>query len=723
MLKAIAAETLDQIETGDLSAALLELERKRSEAALLFRPAQIHLYGPDQLLEVQRHFGLGDEWGVIDVPAELLAPNQRSETNRIRNYKKICAKENVAPERQHAGVLALVRYQLLLFAAPCSPGGVTRYFLKPSSILAEMNRMQPLVRACIRNPAAKEHSLLTLLTEQEYKACAHTPALWKTFRATMSKLRDYGARGYWLDIPPKIGTESNPPKDAAGVAIENPRRGSSEELVQPIPEKGQGHTPLPDLFVTEAGYRSYWMMREMGPSLLKVANGFIDIAKRFPAHTSHAKSKRAAAQKEFLKNFVWKDASGSVITKLPFKIRAVARPSRPDLDREIDWPPKNADQMQVLWTLLQTSHLFIVLLSIGGRISESLSLAPGCLSETRDGIPLANGRTYKLYHKFDGQKRDWPLPPEALEAIRQQEELTHVCAEMGGPNDIPTPPDRSKAGMLWNTIGKLGYTPLTAPNRYLQFQADYFGLSDLLEGDTITPHRFRKTIARLIALAVVGAPKILMDLFDHKTIEMTLHYILTDPEVRAELTKVAKEQTIMFNEVVEIAKEETRKIAENAIRDAQNYGGPAVTPLKAAVKAERARLGRQLGAADIRDLADLLTLDRQHWMYVRPGVICTKLPGQAGPCNLNLGEPEPSRCRSHCEMRLEEAWLMQDVDGSVEDSVRYYEIERAAGNEYVAEMWAGQILTHVRRFDAVFEKWKNHPVVAQLLEGSTEKVA
>lgn len=130
---------------------------------------------------------------------------------------------------------------------------------------------------------------------------------------------------------------------------------------------------------------------------------------------------------------------------------------------------------------------------------------------------------------------------------------------------------------------------------------------------------------------------------------------------------------------------------------------------------ERVRLGRDLGADDIRQLAEILTLSGQSWALVRPGVICTKLPGSSGPCTKKVGRPEPSRCRWGCDHRLEEAYLRDDIDRSIAEAVRLYELEVADDNEMGQEFWAGQILAHLRRFDDIHRKWAPNSTVMQVV--------
>jgi hypothetical protein len=59
--------------------------------------------------------------------------------------------------------------------------------------------------------------------------------------------------------------------------------------------------------------------------------------------------------------------------------------------------------------------------------------------------------------------------------------------------------------------------------------------------------------------------------------------------------------------------------------------------------------------------------------------------------------------------------LRDDVDRSIAEAVRLYELERADENEMGQEFWAGQILAHVRRFEDIYQKWSTNPSVAQVL--------
>jgi hypothetical protein len=410
------------------------------------------------------------------------------------------------------------------------------------------------------------------------------------------------------------------------------------------------------------------------------------------------------------------DSNGVAIVAPPFPLSAHSYKWKLEQDQ---WPPHQPGLVLGLLRILQMAHLWVALLSVGSRIGEMLSIAPGAVVHSADGTPFANGLTFKLVDRVGGAERDWPLPDVALQAVRQQEELCeliHQLGYLGGDaedaaedeeeelpgDDLPDARGANESRRsIWANVGHRGEFSATNVNRELRRMAICLGLTDKPSGRNLSTHRFRKTVARLAALAITGAPKILMDLFGHKSIEMTLYYILTDPVVQAEVKQVVEEVAVLR--------------AKDAIEDNESYGGPAAKRIGELVVRERVRLGRDLGAADIRELAEILTLNGQSWALVRPGVICTKLPGSPGPCTKKVGRPEPSRCRWSCDHRLEEPALREDVDGSIAEAVRVYEIEMADANEMGQEFWAGQILAHLRRFEDIERKWLLHPTVMQVL--------
>jgi hypothetical protein len=378
-----------------------------------------------------------------------------------------------------------------------------------------------------------------------------------------------------------------------------------------------------------------------------------------------------------------------------------------------------------LLKLVQMAHFFVVGLSMGARKSELVTLERDCLQQSRNGMPYAEGRTWKLVDRHDGEARDWVLPDVAMQAIEQQVRLVSLLDDIG-PAAPRRDVDRSATAPvhLWAEIGggKSNRTkPMLHTQRPLNAYAKALGMNTEPGGQSLRVHRFRKSIARLAALAMTQAPKVLKDVFGHKNIEMTLYYILTDKDLQVDVERVARELRVMrAKEIVEamVAAETGQALP------AGGFGGRAAASVGKAIHVHRDRLhrrGEEWGADSAMELAEILTLQGKAWHLARPGVFCTKFPGtEAGPCNKSKGEPEPARCQSHCSHRLEEPFLRDDVDGSIRDATAAYQEAAERGDELVQALWAAQVRLHVGRFDDLRAKWMQDPVVRSLVDAGAE---
>jgi integrase len=546
---------------------------------------------------------------------------------------------------------------------------------------------------------AFEERFLQHFTEDDLAKISSTN-IQTDLRCELDRIVALCDRGLWADVPQlaqrKWSQHYTP--DVKGEDT-RPKKETKREKRQ----------PLPDEYVAEGGWRVLWIAQELGPNLLTVARQIADVIAADPIEgadvlADSVGSRRRLKFKQLIAEHKWVDSKGGLMDAPPFSLAANVWGGAALEAGE--WPPTTAAHILGLLQLLQMSHLWIALLSVGSRISEMLSFRPNSIVHSSDGTPFANGLTFKLVDRIGGGERDWPLPDVALNAIRQQEELCELIHRLGYLSGDPEPATASgiaAENTIWARIGSR--TEFSSDvNERLRLMSVCLGLTDKPGGKNLTTHRFRKTVARLAALALSGAPKILMDLFGHRSIEMTLQYILSDPDIQAEIKQVVEDVAVMR--------------ARDAIESIDSYGGPAAKRIAGMLSQERARLGRDLGAADMRQLAEVLTLSGQSWALVRPGVICTKLPGSAGPCTKKVGRPEPSRCRWGCDHRLEEAYLRDDVDRSIAEAVKLYELEVIDDNEMGQEFWAGQILAHLRRFEDIEQKWTVHPTVAQVLLGA-----
>jgi hypothetical protein len=238
---------------------------------------------------------------------------------------------------------------------------------------------------------------------------------------------------------------------------------------------------------------------------------------------------------------------------------------------------------------------------------------------------------------------------------------------------------------------------------------DYLGLDHLLGNGTAHMHRWRHTVARLVALSVVGAPKVLLDLFGHHDLEMTLHYMTSDPDIADEAMLVAKETTyaIVQDAIVEAIEDRT--------------SGPAAGDLRKNLSKAMRRGEDVYDTKTLRETAEVLTFDGTYWSLVREGVICTKQIGQFGPCTKGRGIPDPGSCRTSCDHRLETAL----AEKQCEEALRALAVERMAavaeGMDLLVANLDGQILAELRRWGGVRERvLAAHPEIRSVWEESSK---
>lgn len=646
--------------------------------------AQIHTLMRSELVAVRASLGLGNNWNVVEMPIEWLPPGRAQTMTQVKLRARLATHARCRADLDLA-ILHANRFLLLCFLAPASTLRGVR-LLSTTTVMRSLEEFVDLLRRALQRPAVAPGRLLDRLVAEDLSR--------KEVKTEAARIARYVHHGLWSD-----GLASQ-----ADFSLERPRRGQARP--QPKAERVRPFLPLPDDFVAQAGWRLAWIARTLGPLLLTIAAGAADRFKQqeklvlswkqIPKKRRHM-SKRpvnaTAVVARYIAEVQWVTEDGAFLDNPPEALLL------PDGTCAVPWPPRSYADVKHLLQILQFSHLFIFLLSSGGRISETLSLEDGCVVQSPDGIYRAHGRTYKLVFDHNGATRDWPLPELAVQAIQQQEALARSLSNIGRMDMANVGKKRASSRSIWKSVGGQGADYKGSYNYTMRRAVRALNLDAWLDGESLTAHRFRKTVARLVALSMVDAPKILMDLFGHKAIEMTLHYILTDPSLRAEIAEVAKAQVILR--------------AKNTIAH-PDFGGPAATAVKKAIEEERLRVGRDFDEADLMRLAETFTFSGRHWQLVRPGVLCTKSPGQAGPCNKSIGVPEPARCRSTCDHRLEQSFLREDTDLAIAEAVRHLETALGQNDDIAAEMWRGQILTHLPRFTDLATKWRNHPLIVDI---------
>lgn len=671
----------------DLSADFL-LQR----AAVAFNVRSIASMDAEALLRLQVMLGYGVEYGLWVVPSAWLPPSvAASSDGYVVDIKRLMAASGVPSRHLDCATLVAMRYAAVLAMAPVGAGKKLGRHLKPSTIRQILKYRVPyIVSTSLRRWDANDPNDLMCLARSDDIAQVKSVHMRRFHQDEIERVNRLHHLGLWPKCPVWHPSKAS---RVDSVSAKGPRAYSE------TPARVAVHQPLPDSFVSEVGWRVLWFVKNLGPSIIELATRFTEVAAAVPISPSdkYGGGKTQRRQERYVQEinrFGWADASGRKIEALPFELRYGR-----GLKTATEWHPKQPSCVTDLMALLQAAHMWIALFSMGARVSELLSLETGCVKAL--DASSARGRTYKLESYVEGVVREWPLPQAAVNALQQQERLARVARELGVLYASGSARTRGQAGAsIWCRLAS-GNAVEGGVNWMLCKLVTAFGFSTMPGGSRLTSHRFRKTLARLGTLAMSGAPKVLMDLFGHKDVEMTLAYMLSDPDIRAEIRSGVEKAAVL--------------LAADALAEPSVFGGRAAPKLCTAVNTERARLGRDLGADDIRSLAEVLTLNGQAWELVRPGVICTKLPGSVGPCSRAVGHPQPARCSARCEHRLEQAYLHEDVEGAVEQAVMSFESEEAAGNEIMMEYWGGQIVANVRRFDDIFSRWKEHPTVQRFV--------
>lgn len=637
------------------------------------------------------------------------------------------------PNLVDAALLSMVRYLVLCRCGPAGrrPVGAP---MKPSNLAHNAYHYIPNMAAlsivkAIRGdeevppaPDGVDSACFYRLTEADFLRPGYTVHRTKVLGQELARMRFLASAKLWCDVSPLRATIVSTPGTPHATKTRGQRR-----LAIPHVDRSP-HLPFPDEWVSEMGQKSAWFIEHLGPSLLRCLQGFKRLWKS-AALVNLSETRLSDRCSSYLASFDWLDANGDAIEAPPFPILDApdGKPAVP-----IAWPPRTFDDVMSLVAALQGADMFVAGMSTAPRTTETITMDRDCIEPSKDGRPYMNGRTYKLVRVVGGLKRDWVLPDFAEQAIKLQADLVALY-ECLSPVTALVDPDTIKPGRhLW---GRVGYhtarsepLSISGPNDILRSFARMLGMDLNPGGQPIRYHRFRKTLARITALAVTSAPKILMDVFGHKSIEMTLYYILADKDLQADVETVSRELRVLrcntiLGEVVaaELARSAVQKAASESRATAAGHaspGGPAAARAERAVRlaVEEVHMrGEDWGAKDTLDLANRMTMEGRFWEQVRPGVLCTKSADQFGLCTRKRGNPDVSNCQADCDHHLEESWRMSDVDQAIELAVQNHDKELERGQDLVAHLWAGQIRAHVNIFPQVRAKWAEQPTVASIL--------
>lgn len=504
--------------------------------------------------------------------------------------------------------------------------------------------------------------------------------------AIMRDLKSIGLRNILVDFP-DISLERDEASIEPGERLEKSNR------KRVVLRAGTGSTrgkvqPFSDEFVTETVRRVCWLQDNLAEQLLDCWSALHECAAAAQAAGRETKHPAVINQRRaIIAGVAWKDANGVPITRLPWAIE-LKRSQGPSTA----WPPTDARQIEVMVGVLQALNYCVTDLCTGGRSSEMLDTHDSSIHQSDPN--RLHARTFKITDTPGGEKRDWPIHPRVARSLQLQKKIASVIRPVGTDH----------LWMLLQPGAEPPGSPLRNVNEPIVQAVARLGLTNLTGGARPHSHRWRHTIARLVAVCVASAPQVLMDLFGHRDLEMTLHYMLSDPLIAEEVTRVAKEISFV--------------LASDAFDelDAGTVGGPAAQPLRAGVASLKMRKGIDVFGTDSRaEAVEILTFNGRSWKLVRDAVLCTKGPGEFGPCTKGRGEPNPADCRSDCPKRLELSRAKNQCESALRALLA--ELDTAVRNDAVMVVanLEGQILAELKRWDDVRHKILSENAAASLI--------
>lgn len=697
----------------------------------------------DALLEIQSLLEQGETFGHWELPqrwlcGDFLEHYRRKSfdiakritwfipTDLLDAALRPLATQNSYSNLIELGVLQTTRLLIILRLTNIHPsGGRSTKPLHPRTVnTIGYSRIAPMMALSIINVLRSSNDI-ELALAAENLLCFHSGEFTNglTSRQTQDikiecrRLHVLGEYGIWKDLP-----------NLAGIKVSKAMKLHTSQSV--APRRVEHHLPLPDEYVAEMGAKCVWVLHNIAPRVTVILNQLSD-AWTHQIQNSDGNSAKSQKKLRLIRNIILNqkfiaDREGA-FPQPPFNIDIHSKYKIEQLfNGDINGHQKAGFFTAIvnLTRLVQQASLFVLSLSSAARKSELMSWKRYLLIDERKEYAGAEGKLFKNAAHLDGDVKTWLLPEVPLFALTQQVSLGTTIDRMVSARDqLPedSPSEDSESKPLWMQIAdgpNLGHL-MSNVNAELRSLARSLGMDPEPLGQNLRSHRFRTTIARLLGLAISEAPAILMEIFGHSHIDSTIYYFLSNSKLRAEIEKVVREQRVLkAKKIIDEIHLDTEINPDGSIsKHADHLGGKGALAIRRAVEERISTTyirGETWGVTDAMELAELLTLNGTSWMYVRRGVMCTKFPGETGPCNRNKGSPEPSNCSSSCDHRFEEKFLFDDVDQCIEDCVKYYQTKILEGDDLQAAYWANQVKVHVPRFPELRQKWEKNETIRSI---------
>ncbi len=335
----------------------------------------------------------------------------------------------------------------------------------------------------------------------------------------------------------------------------------------------------------------------------------------------------------------------------------------PSILAKYEWPigyaPKTLRAFASLAYDCQTATHMMVSLLLGPRASELLGLTGNCPRPGAAGGEetwFLDGRTFKFSQGAQGDERDWPLHPLIGRALSAQKEYIDITEGAGFK-------------WMWKSHAKLfmAGSPVKSVWAQLEDFAVRHDLMRLLGGTSFHQHRFRKTTARLIVIALHGGPVVLRRLLGHESLVQTMLYILSDDSIVAELKEIAEQEQRILAERFVARKDELLGEGGEKFRQAVQF---SVESLKLTVP----KGARDQSEITFTEMVDYLTSgpDGLVVSQIVPGLInCFKPRSEAGECCEKHELPNVARCSKGCRwnMMVPEAARLAEIN--IRSSLEY----------------------------------------------------
>lgn len=656
-------------------AIALRGEIDRTLIGLALTPEELAKAGKDRLFELQKAAMLGNSWGVIDVPAGLQTVKTSPPLDLWTRLPAGVGRKSAQAQRI---VLELMRLAIAQAVFPSRTGIQMRH----TTIRANMDAYARFTADC---PAIGEPGPFWPVVSE-----AQIAARSSSYVPLLSVLRHYHRMGAIADAPtglPRVsGAEG--PRDRTG----EPEHSQAPKIIVPI-------KPYSDELVCAAGWAAIVMIRVVGPTLLDA----VEAASRVRPRVRKLKGKglvarsfesvtKAQARNPVIAGWDWRGPDGKRLKTIPIDISfKQGRHSEP-----LTWPPKTYHHALLLLSVLQGAHAFPVALSMGSRDSEMLSMKVGMIKLVSGSGSVGAFHTWKM-QPAGGRGTEAPIPSLVVEAIKQQERMARILKRYYKVKNVN----------LWFSIRHPEQLPVFGHAMDQFFQA--VGVSHLVTDGGANIYRFRKTLARIVALALVHAPKILMDVFGHRDEEITIvRYILADPAILSEVQTVVREMVVL--------------IAADAVTNVDRVQGAGAPGFRERVNEYAKRVGESaLEPQNLLEFARALTQDGSSWAVISAGVICTNFT-EGGLCNKGQGRANPHYCSPKCDNQLDVARAQRDVAGAVVQAIESIDYMLSLAKEAIADgdsmmvaQFQGQIRSLLGRWQEVDKHFSNNKLLKSIL--------